>query len=186
MSTILTKEFVIISGGKLLISTKQFSSSSWNIHIQDTGSQIEGGIQTSMHTEGSRQGCAQRDPDKDVHRGIQTGMHTEGSRQGCAQRDPDKDVHRGIQTRMHTEGSRQGCAQRDPDRDVHRGIQTRGHTEGSRQGCAQRDPDKDAHRVSSHSLSISTSCVSLGFERKMKLPVFACFHFPRLLTESLL
>ena len=160
MSTILTKEFVIISGGKLLISTKQFSSSSWNIHIQDTGSQIEGGIQTSMHTEGSRQGCAQRDPDKDVHRGIQTGMHTEGSRQGCAQRDPDKDVHRGIQTRMHTEGSRQGCA--------------------------QRDPDKDAHRVSSHSLSISTSCVSLGFERKMKLPVFACFHFPRLLTESLL
>ena len=160
MSTILTKEFVIISGGKLLISTKQFSSSSWNIHIQDTGSQIEGGIQTSMHTEGSRQGCAQR--------------------------DPDKDVHRGIQTRMHTEGSRQGCAQRDPDRDVHRGIQTRGHTEGSRQGCAQRDPDKDAHRVSSHSLSISTSCVSLGFERKMKLPVFACFHFPRLLTESLL
>jgi len=76
MSTILPKEFVIISGGKLLISTKQFSSSSWNIHIQDTGSQMEGGIQTRMHTE------------------AQTRMHTEGSRQGCTQRDPDKDAHK--------------------------------------------------------------------------------------------
>lgn len=76
MSATLTKEFIIISGGKLLISTKEFSSSSWSIHIQDTGSQMEGGIQTRMHTE------------------AQTRMHTEGSRQGCTQRDPHKDAHR--------------------------------------------------------------------------------------------
>ena len=151
MSTILTKEFVIISGGKLLISTKQFSSSSWNIHIQDTGSQMEGGIQTRMHTE------------------AQARMHTEGSRQGCTQRDPDKDARRGIQTRMHTEGSRQRCTQRDPGKDAHK---------RHKQGCTKR--------LSSHSLSVSTSCVPLGFERKMILPVFACFHFPRLFPESLL
>ena len=134
MSTILTKEFVIISGGKLLISTKQFSSSSWNIHIQDTGSQMEGGIQTRMHTE------------------AQARMHTEGSRQGCTQRDPDKDARRGIQTRMHTEGSRQGCTQRDPDKDARRGIQARMHTRGT---------SKDAQRGSllTHSVSLLPVCL---------------------------
>ena len=58
-----------------------------------------------MHAEGSRQGCTQRDPDKDARWGIQARMHTEGSRQGCTQRDPDKDARRGIQARMHTRGT---------------------------------------------------------------------------------
>ena len=66
ISATLTKEFIIISGGKLLISTS----------FPAAAGASTSRTQEAKWKEGSRQGCKQR------------------LRQGCTQRDPDKDVHR--------------------------------------------------------------------------------------------